>query len=283
MVYIPESSLNILWEPPHDCRRHGAISGPSSPGFLRVWMLCARCRQCPPHGTDSWCLACSGVESLRTELAGRWATPGLRKVAEELVISATRGVVALRELSASLESAGRSRAAPPPPPVPRGEAAGERPRSSRVCETSRERPAEVAKREQEDEEEYDEEEEEEEEREEDTVRSPSIKGMKAKSDPSRKPPEPPYPPRGAASQIDNSGERPRSRSLERRKHLNRSEGKKKRRGARGGSRHPRLYRTLDDPSLRVHRKPPRSFWEQERPFAGHRPREERRGDAGGRR
>jgi hypothetical protein len=55
-------------------------------------MLCNKCRQCPPYGTDSWCLGCTATESLNTELSSRWSTAALRAVANDLVVGAVRGV-----------------------------------------------------------------------------------------------------------------------------------------------------------------------------------------------
>lgn len=234
-------------------------------------MVCAKCRQCPPYGSDTWCIACSGLETLKTELAARWSTPGLRAVANELVVSAVRGVCALRELSGSLESAGRARTLPPPPAPPRA-ASAEAPRNSRAEERPRE-PLQRVKAPPESEEEYEEEEGEEEE---EVPRSPSVKGVTAKSAPAQRPPEPPFPPRGHREGGQSSRGGHRSRSRERREDRPREGKKKKKRGNRGGSKHPRLYRTLEDPSLKVHRRPPRAFWHQERPLAGHGPREDRR-------
>ena len=235
-------------------------------------MVCAKCRQCPPHGSDTWCIACSGLETLKTELAARWSTPGLRAVANELVVSAVRGVCALRELSGSIESAGRSRALPPPPAPPRA-AAAEGPRGSRGEERPRE-PLQRVKSQPESEEEYEEEEGEEEE--EEVPRSPSVKGVTAKSAPAQRPPEPPFPPRGHREGGHSSRGEHRSRSRERRDDRPKEGKRKKKRGNRGGSKHPRLYRALEDPNVKVHRRPPRAFWQQERPLAGHRPREDRR-------
>ena len=73
--------------------------------------VCNKCKQCPPHGDDSWCLGCTGVEALSTELAGQWQVPALRNIAHDWVLSAVRGVKSLRRLSSSLQSAEASRAA----------------------------------------------------------------------------------------------------------------------------------------------------------------------------
>eukprot|EP00435_Cladocopium_sp_Y103_P012757 s645_g3.t1 len=72
---------------------------------------CAKCKQCKPFENDSWCIACAGVESLVTELAAGWHYPAFREAANDLVVSAVRGVKSLRTLDATAFSAGSSRAA----------------------------------------------------------------------------------------------------------------------------------------------------------------------------
>ena len=65
-------------------------------------MLCNLCRVAPPYQEDTWCLACSAVESLTADLKSRWEFPGLREAAEEGIISAARQVKALRKLATGL-------------------------------------------------------------------------------------------------------------------------------------------------------------------------------------
>ena len=69
---------------------------------------CNKCHQYTPLGNDSWCLGCTGVEALQGELAAPWRTPGFRAAANDLVVSAVRGVKALRDLSQSVYSAEQS-------------------------------------------------------------------------------------------------------------------------------------------------------------------------------
>eukprot|EP00435_Cladocopium_sp_Y103_P039554 s2015_g10.t1 len=148
--------------------------------------LCNKCRKCPPEGNDSWCLGCTGVEALNTELCGAWYSPSLRAIANDLVVSAVRGVRALRNTSSSLQSADQSRAAREREDQHRSSShrgGGEHPRAPSRSQAPPKRPATK-----------DEEESEESESEE-SGRSPLQIGAAAKIDPSRRPPEPPQPPR----------------------------------------------------------------------------------------
>ena len=57
--------------------------------------------------------------------------------------------------------------------------------------------------------------------------------------------------------------------MKRERSRDRGEGRaKRRRGHRAGAKHQRLYRTVDNPDLCVHRKPPQSFWKSESSLAG---------------
>lgn len=205
-------------------------------------MSCNKCRQCVPSEGDSWCLGCCGWESLQTELASVWHHPGLRALANDTVVNAVRAVRSLRNFSSSLHSAeiarasvqdrdrtstrahGQSVSRPlPPPPAP---------------------PPVPVKRE--DSYTYEEESEEEE----------TGPGAASKANPSRRPAEPREAPRSHKDE-DRQG-RHRGRSATPR----RSTKKRRRTGTRGGKKHPRLYRTLERPELKVHRKKTSAFWEQ---------------------
>ena len=81
---------------------------------------CARCRQCTAGEGDLWCLACTAWEALGRELCGNWDLPGVRVIANDLVVNTARQVRSLRSvgagLSASVERAdlagsGRARSA----------------------------------------------------------------------------------------------------------------------------------------------------------------------------
>lgn len=98
-------------------------------------MTCNKCHQSPRRDGDTWCLTCSSWESLGHELTGRWSCSSSRRLAEDLVLSTTRQVRYLRNLSAGIranvEAAG-SRADKPA-------AAGKRAREEEVAEDRGER------------------------------------------------------------------------------------------------------------------------------------------------
>lgn len=251
-------------------------------------MNCRKCRQAEAYEEDSWCLGCSGLETLQTELGAAWKLAGFRAAAHDAIVSCVRQVRALRSLASSSYSADRSRAAvdnaqskglaaPPSPP--------KAPARSRSSLPAPPPPPSVKKQEESEESEDLEEESEEEEI------GEKVTGACPKSDPTRKPPEPEVPPREPQDDrepLRRSSHHHRHREEERRepdwdKPKEKKSGKKhkrkredRKRGNRGGAKHPRLYRTLDDPNIRVHRRPPGSFWDSERSFAGPGPRSSHR-------
>ena len=78
--------------------------------------LCVKCQQGTKLSGDSWCLGCAGWESIERELSSRWPAPsGLRVIAEDLVLSAARGVRALRAVGAGFAAAPASSRAEPLP------------------------------------------------------------------------------------------------------------------------------------------------------------------------
>ena len=236
-------------------------------------MLCAKCRKCEPNTGDTWCLGCTGLETLTGELAASWQTPGFRTAANDLVVSCVRGVRALRHLSASCASAEQSRAARArsgqSAAVSEGRAARSPPKERARAPTPP--PPPLAVKEQEEESGESETEEEEEEYEE-----KKFEGAAAKSNPAKGPREPEGPPQLERRRVsDREEERHRERSRDRSRREEHT-SKRKRRGSRGGSKHPRLYRTLDKPDTPVHRKPPRTFWSGSRSFAGPEPSRGRR-------
>ena len=54
---------------------------------LSVRMPCYKYRQAEAAPGDSWCIACSAGEALVRELSSSWASPGSRKLAEDLILS----------------------------------------------------------------------------------------------------------------------------------------------------------------------------------------------------
>ena len=64
-------------------------------------MLCNKCKTNPPFEDDSWCLSCSGWESIGQDLCARWDLPALREIACEAVVATAR-LKSLRRLSSGL-------------------------------------------------------------------------------------------------------------------------------------------------------------------------------------
>ena len=96
---------------------------------------CNKCGQADPHQSDSWCLACSALEAIDSELRSGWGTAGTRALATDLLASAVRQIRAARRLGLAGAGKGRARTpdgadrgraskgqpreeVPPPPPVP---------------------------------------------------------------------------------------------------------------------------------------------------------------------
>lgn len=256
---------------------------------------CAKCRNCPAAEGDSWCLGCTGWEAVGRELTAAWDSSGARRLASDLVVSCCRQVRALRSVTAGLSrevaqpsgaglrpARGSSRPAPeqerrersrprvPEPDIPpRSRArsgvpeppdpprARERVRSDERIEPKRE---EHSGPEEEEQEESEEEEEEERRRRRTPEKSPHHRPVK--DDRPRSPPE------GDLGQglkplgvkLSRGGEsRHRDRSRDRRRDR---EGRSTKGGhRRGGRKHKKLYRLAENPFLRVHRAPGRSFWD----------------------
>lgn len=234
-------------------------------------ITCAKCRGFPASEGDSWCVGCTAWEALGRELTGHWDNVGARRLGNDVVVSATRQLRALRSLSAGLAregtgsgGAGSTRARSPdhPPAVPepkdppRHRARTEReelPR--RRAEESRSAAKEEALSED-----YEDESGEEEDR---VERSPPrdadhrpIKGDRPPTPPP--PPEKDYPGTRSLpvklSQRERSPRRDRSRDRRRRGSHNHSK-------RRGGRKHKRLHRLAQQPDLLIHRVPGKSFWE----------------------
>ena len=190
-------------------------------------MSCAKCKQCPPEGTDTWCVGCTAWEALGHELTARWSSAAVRSLANGQIVSAVKHIRALRSYSSSLQSAGDRRAAQGAreksqpaattrAPLPRSRE-GEHPQGS----------AEVKEPEESSEAEPD--------------RSPIARR-----------------PEAAAKRAAEHSEQAGSQNKRKRK---RNQDKRDRRGHRAGRNHQRLHRVLEDPSIRVHRRPPASQWD----------------------
>ena len=227
--------------------------------------LCAKCRQGPCFESDSWCIACTGLEAIGVELSGNWLTQSHRAIAEDLVVSTTRAIKALRNLSGGLRSAGDSLAANSAEAKNIGADKAVRLREKSQLPAPPPPPPKVVKEQAEssEAEEEESEEEEEDEVEHRVKRSRSPVPLKAES---------------ASRHRDRSRHRHRSRKEAKELDTPRSSGyrgsrgeprlRHSFRGVRAGSRHQRVYRTLNQPDLRVHRQLPGRFWESKRPLAG---------------
>ena len=69
---------------------------------------CAKCKSTLSRVGDTWCLGCSGWEPIGLELSSSWSSPGLRRIADDLVVQTARNLRALRSTGAG------SGLAPPP-------------------------------------------------------------------------------------------------------------------------------------------------------------------------
>lgn len=217
---------------------------------------CNKCKQGGAQEGDSWCLGCSSLELSQGLLKQPWRQVGLRAVAEECLLSSARVVRALANLDQSLVVGGAgssdrapataakskaSRAAPSRsprrderPPLPRspGRVAKTEPRSDRESDDS---------------EFFDEEEEEEDK---------PITEVPRERRSSDRAPEPEGPPRGRAPAARPP---PRPEREHHREGEGRSSKRKAREGSgkrkrRGGTKHQRRYKDLENPFRRSHRK-----------------------------
>lgn len=223
-------------------------------GSSGLMALCTKCKQFPLQETDTWCLGCSSWESLGIELCGTWHHEAIRAVACDQVLACVRGVRNLRNLSGSLRGAEASRASS------RG---AERALPSRPLPGTAKPPHPAlpprVKREEEhsDSEEEEESEEEEKDREEEDEGSPKAKSKAVKpaaGDSSRGRSDKradPRPRGDRAEERDRAGERSRTPVRRRRRD----------RPRRGGRKHSRTYRQIDNPLLRVHRRLSAAFLE----------------------
>ena len=90
---------------------------------------CNKCKRGVQQEGDSWCVGCSALELSQQQLAARWQNPGVRRCAEEVLLSGARVVKALANLDRTLitetgagertrpiTTAPKVLPAPPPPP-----------------------------------------------------------------------------------------------------------------------------------------------------------------------
>ena len=227
-------------------------------------MTCNKCKQAPPREGDTWCLPCSAWEAIGVSLTGRWASAGLRGSAAEAVVNTARLLKSLRNVDAGLvarakSEASRPKVAPVKEEVEEEEPRRERTRSPLVRSRGKRTPSQPPK------EEYSEGSESEECSEEAEVAGrPSGAGAPASGH--LRPPEPAHPPRGREdrSQLAEENEE-RGRERQRDKHSRRDKTKKEKRRRkthRGGRKHKRLGRTVENPGAAIHRSLPPEFWGQ---------------------
>ena len=219
---------------------------------------CNKCKQGLAQEGDTWCLRCSSLEHSLGLLRQGWRNQGLRAVAEEALLSSARLCRAFSNLDHSLATTGAGQESRAPAATaksregrPRGSRSPRRdtrpaiPRSPARAATAERGAAPPPESEESD----SDEEEEEEER----VEAP-ITEVKREDWGSDKPPEPegPPPPRPHSSRTER---RPRDHQGEekpRKRHSGRDSGHKKRR--RGGTKHQRRHKDIQDPLRRSHRK-----------------------------
>ena len=243
--------------------------------------LCNKCRAWIPLAGDTWCIGCTASEELRGEFLKAWNAP-YRRIAHDLVISVTRQIKALRTLSLGVQSqiqseaSRRASSAAGKVPVPerreaKSESADERgalPRRRSTAPKSRPRVEEKGAPEESDS--YETEPTDQEEEGESQKDPPPDHHHRPLGGGDQRPPEPDKGPEGGAQDQRKKAE-PRERSA-RRQTASRpakeqqSRGRRHRPHHRAGRKHQRLYRLLENPSLRVHQRPAANLWELEETF-----------------
>ena len=231
--------------------------------------LCAKCRSWSPITGDT----CTALAELNRELERPWDT-AYRKIAHDLIISVTRQLKALRNLSTGVRSqisseasrrsatAGEERKQSSQATPGKGEGAedtrGEIPRRRTTSAKQLAAPKEERARKRAATEVESEETEEDSESDlPDTVHKP------LGGDPDRKPPEPDHPPPGQRARAPSS-HREKQQHLskdtprDRERHSRHSKHRNPRH--RAGRKHQRLYRLLENPSRLVHQRQAESFW-----------------------
>lgn len=247
---------------------------------------CNKCKTGEPSSGDSWCIACSALELSQSLFKQSWLNKGVRRTAEEVALSASRVINALRNLDRGLTEHAEAapsgvaskargphprdrspvvdnrpplRRAPTPPPAPpprRTEDHRDRRRDSppRLPAIRR---VPIDEEDEESEESFEEEEEEDrctrDSYQEVGAGAPVVKAESIAGDlspGSRRPPEPeglPPAPRGHRGGDDH-------RTSHHHSHGSGKKRKKNKGNRRGGTKHQRRYREVEDPLRRSHRK-----------------------------
>ena len=227
-------------------------------------MTCNKCHQVPARDGDTWCLGCSSWESLGLKLTSHWSCSGSRRLAEDIVLSATRQVRFLRSLTAAIRTNAQAEAQRLERPLAAGKRAREetqereeRPVLQRKKDSRPGPPLGLAakskseknekKEPSETEEVFEEETEEEEEAE---VSHRPLGGSGDRRPPEPKGPPPSRPPPVAAP----SKETRRKPEGERRRHRSDHGGQHQKNRHRGGRKHQRIGRLEERPDTPIHRK-----------------------------
>ena len=247
--------------------------------------LCNKCRSWAPLDSGSWCIGCTASDELRGEFQKPWGTP-YRRIAHDLVISVTRQIRALRVLSLGVQSQQQSEAAKPAA-LPAGKTAaparavgsespdhrGALQRKRTTTPKSQAKVPEKSKEEESSYETYTTEEEEQtaEKKSEVPVEQHQPLGAGRRRDPS--PGD--HCEREATTkkkQKDTRERTPRRKQKQPKEKEHSTRGRRHRPHHRAGRKHKRLYRLLENPSIRVHQRPANSFWELEETFSCNRGR-----------
>ena len=261
--------------------------------------VCNKCRQAQPHLSDSWCLACSAHEALGNEFRSVWGQPGSRAIATDIICSSLRQVRALRRFGvavavktgstplegASLHPSSKSSGAEPretgtgPILTPAPHVKEEESQESESGSSEPEEPQESAKEEKKVTEDAahkttaakskakQERSPVPRRRQEERARSDEGKERKKKRSPSsarshegrrHQVPEGPRSSRDHWRHPESERDRRHSHKKEK---VDRRERKRYRPGHRGGSRHQKLEKGLEDPYRRFHLPQPDAFWD----------------------
>ncbi len=230
-------------------------------------MACNKCRQTPAREGDTWCLSCSAWETIGVALTSRWASAGLRGSAAEAVVGTARLLKSLRNVDAGLLARAKSEASRPRDLAVKEEEeekkGKERSRSPLVrARSSAPSVVPPAK------EEYSEGSESEEVGVEEPPADPQVPASEGRGGHLR-PPEPAHPPRHHHRREHTEREdkdRDRDRRRDNRSHKKKDKkdkgGFRKKRSRRGGRKHKRLERLVENSDVAVHRTLPPEFWAQ---------------------
>lgn len=82
---------------------------------------CNKCRSGARQPGDSWCLACSALESITADLKRGWSSAALRVIAEDACVAAARSVRALRFAGTRLDAEVPASSRRPPEPAEESE------------------------------------------------------------------------------------------------------------------------------------------------------------------